>query len=53
VDVPLNGGVELHRVESLEPCAKPRKLARGKLFNGLLDVFGRAHINHIAFGREP
>ena len=53
VDVPLNGGVELHRVESLEPGAKPRKLARGKLFNGFLDVFGSGHINHIAFGREP
>jgi hypothetical protein len=53
VDVPLNGGVELRRVESLEPDAKPRELARGKLFNGFLDVFGSGHINYIAFGREP
>ena len=47
VDVPLNGGVELRRVESLEPHAKPRELARGKLFNGFLDVFGSGHINYI------
>jgi len=52
-NVPLNCGVELRRVEGLEPGAKPRELARGELFNGFLDVFGSGHINYIAFGREP
>jgi hypothetical protein len=28
-------GIELLRVESLEPGAKPRQLARGKLLDGL------------------
>jgi hypothetical protein len=41
--VPLNGGVELLRVEGLEPRAKPRQLARGKLFEGFFDLFGRGH----------
>ena len=41
--VPLNGGVELLRVECLEPRAKPRQLARGKLFDGFFDVFGSGH----------
>jgi hypothetical protein len=49
--VPLNGGVELLRVESLEPGAKPRELARGELFNGFLDVFGGGHVPDIAFAR--
>jgi hypothetical protein len=33
--IPFNRGVEPQRVEGLEPCAKPRQLARGKLFDGL------------------
>jgi hypothetical protein len=49
--VPLNGGVELLGVESLEPRAKPRKLARGKLFDCFFDVFGGGHIRHITFAR--
>ena len=44
-DVPLNRGVELRRVEGLEPGAKPRELARGELLNGFLDVFGGGHVN--------
>jgi hypothetical protein len=49
--VPLNGGVELLRVEDLEPGARPRELARGELFNGFLDVFGGRHVEDIAFSR--
>jgi hypothetical protein len=41
--VPLNGGVELRRIEGLEPRAKSRQLARGKLFDGFFDVFGGGH----------
>jgi hypothetical protein len=41
--VTLDRGVELLGVEYLEPRAKSRKLARGKLFNGFLDVFGSGH----------
>ena len=37
-DVPLNGSIELFGVEGFEPCAKPRKLAWGELFNGFFDV---------------
>src|SRR6266404_4408510 len=33
----------------LEPGAKPRQLARGKLFDGFLDVFGGGHGGNIAF----
>ena len=50
-DIPLNGGVELLRVEDLEPGAKPPELARGELFNGFLDVFGGGHVDDIAFAR--
>jgi hypothetical protein len=46
--VALNGGVELLRVEDLEPGAKPPELARGELFNGFLDVFGGGHVRDIA-----
>jgi hypothetical protein len=46
-DIPLNGGVELLRVERFEPRAKPRKLARGKLFDGFFDVFGGCHFGNI------
>jgi len=42
--VPLDGGVELLRVECREPGAKPRQLARGKLFDGFFDVFGGGHV---------
>ena len=31
--IPLNGSVELFGVEGLEPCAKSRQFARGKLFD--------------------
>ena len=51
-DIPLNRGVELLRVEGLEPGTKPRELARGELFNGFLDVFGSGHVEDIAFARE-
>ena len=47
--VPLNGGIELFRVEGLEPRAKPRQFARGKLFDGFFDVFGGGHAQDIAF----
>jgi hypothetical protein len=50
--VPFNGEIELLGVEYLEPSAKPRKLARGKLFDGLLDVFGGGHSEYIAVGRR-
>ena len=49
--VPLNGRVELLRVEDLEPRAKPRELARSKLFDGFLDVFGGGHVGDIALAR--
>ena len=51
--VTLDRGVELPGVERLEPGAKPRKLARGKLFNGSLDVFGGSHIGNLTSAREP
>jgi hypothetical protein len=50
--VPFGGGVELLCVEGLEPCAKPRQLARGKLFDGLLDVLGGSHASDIALERH-
>ena len=49
--VPLNGSIELRRVEGLEPRTKPRELARAELFDGFLDVFGGGHDRQIAFGR--
>jgi hypothetical protein len=51
-DIPLNDGVELLRVEYLEPRTKPRKLAWGKLFDGFLNVFGGGHVKDIAFARD-
>ena len=53
VGVTLDRGIELLGVEYLEPCAKPRKLARGKLFNGFLDVFGSGHPENISFTHKP
>jgi hypothetical protein len=50
-DVPLNGSIELFGVEGFEPCAKPRKLAWGELFNGFFDVLGGGHMEDIAFVR--
>lgn len=50
--VALDRGIELLRVESLEPGAKPRQLLRGELFNCLLDVFGGGHVQHIALIEE-
>jgi hypothetical protein len=49
--IPFNGGVKLPCVEGLEPCTKPRQLARGKLFDGFLDVFGCGHASDIALVR--
>src|SRR5829696_2862089 len=48
-DVPFDRGIELGHVEGFEPGAKARELARGKLFNGFLDVFGGGHSRNIAF----
>jgi hypothetical protein len=52
-DIPLNGGVELRRIEGLEPGAKPRQLAWGELFDGFFDIFGGGHVPNIAFARDP
>ncbi|SHH45113.1 hypothetical protein SAMN05443248_4850 [Bradyrhizobium erythrophlei] len=49
--VPLNGSIELRRVEGLEPRTKPREFARRKLLDGLFDVFGGGHDRDIAFRR--
>ena len=46
--IPLNGGIEPLRIEGLEPRTKPRQLARGKLLDGFLDIFGGGHPDHIA-----
>lgn len=48
-DVPLNRGVELPGVEGLEPGTKSHQLARRKLLDGVLDVFGGGHVGNIAF----
>jgi hypothetical protein len=48
-DVSRNGSVELLRVESLEPRAKPLQLARVELFNGGYDIFDCGHVETIAF----
>ena len=52
VDIPLYRGVELPCVEGLVPRAKALQLARGELFDGLLDVFGSGHAVSIAFVSE-
>jgi hypothetical protein len=52
-DITPNGGVELLRVECLEPRAKFCELARSKLFNGLFDAFGGGHDGAIASTRDP
>jgi hypothetical protein len=52
-DVPLNRGVELRSVEGLEPGTKARQLARRKLFDGFLDIFGRGHVEYMALRLEP
>ena len=49
--VPFDGGVELLCVEGLKPRAKPHQLARGKLLDGFLNVFGSGHAGDIALGR--
>jgi hypothetical protein len=49
--IPLDGVIELRRIEGLEPRAKPRQLTRRKLFDGFLDVFGGGHGGDIAFAR--
>ena len=50
-DIPLDGDVELLRVNGLEPGAKPRELARGELFDGFLDIFDGGQVDHIGFAR--
>ena len=47
--IPVDRRIELLRVEFFEPRAKPRKLAGGKLFDGLFDVLGGGHALYIAF----
>src|SRR3954469_3080800 len=49
--VSLNRGIKLVRVKLFKPGAKPCKLARRKLFDGFLDVFGGRHGKHIALSR--
>jgi hypothetical protein len=51
LSVALDRGVKLARVKGLEPRAKSRELARGKLFDGFLDVFSGGHARDIAFAR--
>jgi len=46
------GIASLHPSYGLEPRAKPRQLARGKLLDGLLDVFGGGHVRYIALARR-
>jgi hypothetical protein len=41
--VPLNGSIELRRVEGLKPRTRPREFAPAELFDGLFDVFGGGH----------
>jgi len=36
--IPFNGGIELLRIESLEPRAESREFARGELFDGSLVI---------------
>jgi len=50
--VPFNGGVELRRIESLEPCTEPCQFARREPFDGSLDVFGSCHVANIALARD-
>jgi hypothetical protein len=50
--IPFNRAVEPLRVEEFEPRAKPRQLARGKLFDSLLDVLGGSHASDIALARR-
>jgi hypothetical protein len=50
--VALDLGVELSRVESFEPGAKPRQLRWGKLFYGSLNLFGGGHVKDITLIRE-
>ena len=49
-DISLNRGIEPLRVESLKPSTKPRQLARRKLFDGFLDVFGGGRSGDITLG---
>jgi hypothetical protein len=51
VGVALDGGIALSHVKCLELCAKMLELARGKLFDSFLDVFGGGHTENIAFAR--
>src|SRR5260370_37752084 len=42
-----DGFIELLCVKRLEPCTKACQLPRVQLFDGLFDVFGGCHLNHI------
>jgi hypothetical protein len=50
--VSFNRGVKLVRVKFFKPQTKPCKLARRKLFDGLLDVFGGSHGRDIALAHK-
>lgn len=50
--IPLDCGVELLGVESLEPGAEPCQLAWREQFDGFLDVFGGGHLVKIALARD-
>jgi len=50
--IPLDGGIELLRVEGLKPRAKSRQLAWSELFDGFLDVFSGGHDRDIALAGE-
>jgi len=49
--VTFDDGVELPCVEGLKPRAKPRQLARRKLFDGLFNIFGSGHDRDVALAR--
>jgi hypothetical protein len=54
--VALDRSVKFPRIERLEPRAKPRQLARVKLFDSFLDVFGNRSRELIAsspFEKRP
>ena len=48
--ITLDCGVELLGVERFEPGAEPRQLARRKLFDSLLKVFGSGHGTQYSIG---
>src|ERR1700730_2606030 len=50
-DIPRNGGIKLLRVECFNTRAKACKLARGRLFDRVFDVFCGGHVGDIAFAQ--